>query len=571
MIIRDKMKKLLKLSKFLVSIGLKDESHQIYKIAQSLPPGASIEPDPYGSGFMTPALTEPLLRKNLDLKKIFEDHHDDSFFKSFTYIHYFRGVDGKAEQFVRDYGMGSGGNPMELSVVGAPNISPCSLMNQTESKIGDSTSFALVLEGTPTSAFYYDATSSYFGQMVSPPWLETLTNVGINPDEYNPKVTALPAGRLESFFYNQESYNKVAELSRNSDYHEVFLKNAKVKYVIITKRMDKDMVREFLEEVDPYWLGESPRKKIDVIICSGSSAITGPAAINTIMEWVVSPFVTGSNNVTKLDLETFDKIYLTSGANSSYEESFRKKRNGINLLKESITNDSIEEGSVFAGMAYAMKDKGAYGDTLRDSDIKDFMDKYLMLSFIDIGALGRMWGEYFGGADKAGPKIGFSMSDTMDNYNIVTKMTKPVFEKIINDIKININSSQKSPKSKGINLFTDLLNFLGDTGQFVYRRNLRKDPKAFEYFLEMLAVTKGIAEDIFNNENLREMMANDVGISPIADVNDLQEISVDGAKLSETIVNIYRTSVEHTNDEIEEQLEISNQAMQSRRERVGNY
>ena len=567
------MKKLLKLSKFLVSIGLKDESHQIYKIAQALPPGASIDPDPQGSGFMTPTLTEPLLRKNLDLKKIFEDHHDENFFKSFTYIHYFRGLDGSAEEFVRDYGMGSGGSPMELSVVGAPNVSPCSLMNETESKIGDSTSFAFVLEGTPTSAFYYDATSSYFGQMVSPPWLETLRNVGINPDEYNPKLTALPAGRLEAFFYNQESYNKVAESSHNSDYHEVFLKNAKVKYVIITKKMDKDMVREFFEEVDPYWLGESPRKKIEVIICSGGSAITGPAAINTIMEWLMSPFVTGSNNVTKLDLEIFDKMYLTSGASSSYEEDFRKRRNGISLLKDSITNNSIEEGSVFAAMAYAMKYKAGDGDILRDSDIKDFMDSYLMSSFTDIKDLERMWGEYFGGDDRAGPKIGFSMSSVRDNYNIVTKMTKPVFEKIINDIKININSSQEASKFKGISLFVNLLNFLGDAGQFAYRKNIRRDPRAFEYFIEMLEVANGIAKDIFNNEDLRKIMANDVGIGPITDVNDLQEINATsaGVELSETIVNIYRTSVEHTEDEVDEQLRMSEQAMQARRDRGGDY
>lgn len=564
------MNKILKLSKFLASIGLTDESQQVNKIAQALPPGASIDPDPHGSGFMVPTLSESILKKNLDLKKIFKDHYDENFFNSFTYIHYFRGTDGNAEQFVKEYGMGSGGNPMELSVVGAPNISPCSLMNKTESIIGDSRSFAFVLDGTPTSAFYYDATSSYFGQMVSPPWLETLRGVGINPDEYNPKVTALPAGRLNSFFYSQDSYNAVAEESHKSDYHEIFLKNAKVKYVLISKKMDKDTVREFLEEIDPYWLGDNVPKKIDIILCSGDSSEEGVSARSSIMKWLVSFFITDSKNLSKLDYEAFEKAYFDGDKALSHTDAVMKRNEGINILTDALSDDSIDEGSLFSGLAKSL-DTSLFGEHSKDYAINNFMNKYMTLSFHDIKDLDRMWGEYFGGANRYGLELGFSMQYKKDDYNIITKITKPVFEKIINDIKVNINSNNNSQKSRGISLFGDLLRFLGDTGQFCYRMNLKRDPRAFEYFLEMLKETNNLIKQISNDENLREKLANDDSVGLILSVNDLQEINMDGAEIAETLVSIFRTSVEHTHEDIEEQLRQSEGIMRRRRESGRNY
>jgi len=79
------MKKLIKLSKVLSSLGLRKESIQILKISQSLPYGYEIEPESTSGdgGFGAPGrLTEPLLRKNLNLKEIFarEYSKDPSFF-----------------------------------------------------------------------------------------------------------------------------------------------------------------------------------------------------------------------------------------------------------------------------------------------------------------------------------------------------------------------------------------------------------------------------------------------------------------------------------------------------------
>ncbi len=443
------MNKVLKLSKFLMSVGLKKESYEVYKIAQALPPGYKIDQEVAGEIGGTPAyLTEPLLKKNLELKDIFAKHYDPNFFNNFTYIHYFRGTDGGASDYVKDYGKNSGGNPMELSVVGAYNVSPCSLKSSTESSIGSIDSFAFVVDGTPTSAFYFDTVSSYYGQMNRPAWLETLRNFGIDPDEYNPKISNLHSGNIDTFFYNQDSYKMVAEsVNRKSDYHEIILKNAKVKQIIVDKRMNKDEVKDFFEKIDPYWIGEEVPPVIDVILCLGNSSISGRSARDEIVKWLDSVFIVNRNNKKELNSTLFEKLYIEYNKDLSSKENNKIRNDGIDLLIEAVSNDNIDKEAVFSVMASAVKYNGLSSNYEKDYDIKRFMEKYIDIDYRpytatlnNIESLSKMWTDFFGGSNRYGPKSGFMMRsfsgyDDKDQYNVVTKMTEHIYKNIINNIK----------------------------------------------------------------------------------------------------------------------------------------
>lgn len=555
------MKKLIKLSKLILSLGLKEESIKILKIAQALPEGYSIEPEPtVGGGFGTPVgLTSSLLRKNLDLKEIFskEYNKDPSFFDSFTYIHFPRGDSSSNAEFIRNYGSRSGGSPIELSVIGSPKYSACELKNSTAQHIGGTGSIAFLMEGTPTSAFYYDATSSYYGQMQSPEWIKTLEDAGINPDEYNPKIVNINEGRLGSFFFNRESYEQIAASGHPSNYHEIILKNAKVKKVLVDERIDKEELVNFFDIIDPYWIGKDDDKKIDVIYCSGSAKIEGLAARDLIINHVESFFYTTYDNKKRLDKEIFEKTFIFPPVSSDPRETFTaNKSRGLNVLIEGVQSD-VDTADIIS-VANDLIENNEFRQEKINKLMSEYINSYSTTASID--NLKEIWSNAFTSyndivdssfmPESSKPQF-LQLSSRMKepDKQPIEEFIKPLFESIKNKIISNLNSSNKIKDA--INDYISLLSFLVDSGAYFYEKN--KKNKAFNYFLVMVGAAAKITELISQNKEAKETLVNleDAGfLRTIYSIKDYEF----GTNILTMIINIFKEFNLDTKEEIEESL-----------------
>lgn len=548
------MKKLIKLSKVLSSLGLKKESIEILKIAQSLPDGYEIEPESTSGagGFGVPGhLTDSLLRKNLNLKEIFarEYNKDPSFFDSFTYIHFPRGSESSNADFVRSYGPRSGGNPTELSVVGSPVGSPCSVKNNSESYIGGSRSIAFLMDGTPTSAFYHDATSSYYAQMQNDQWIKALEDAGINPDEYNPKIINITEGRLSSFFFNKESYDAIASSGHSSDYHEIILKNAKVKKVLIDDRINKDELINFFEDIDPYWIGKSSDKIIDVIYCSGSANIEGLSARTFITSYVKSFFYT-DNNVTKLDTEIFENTFIFPPRSEDFTETIaQRESDGLEVLKDAINSD-VDPYSVISSANSLIRN-----NKYRQEKIDELMSGYTSgySNSVIIETLESIWLKAFTD-DRYKVHSNFiprtSSSEGLkypaQNYSVVEEFVSPIFKKIKDSIVDRLKSKEKI-KSALYDYIT-FIKFLSTDGLFVYEKNIKN--KAFDYFLTMINEMAEITEIIYKNKDAKEILPEIEEADILRSIYYIKD-HASGGKILTMIINIFNESPVVPDGEVE--------------------
>lgn len=550
------MKKLIELSKIIKKLGLQEESYFIYRMAMALPTGTSVEQESIGPSSGVPGgITPEFLRKNISLKEIFKNHYDPNFFKSFNYIHYFRSSDSSAEEYVKSYGPSSGGNPVEISVAGAP-IPICELKDKTQSALMGKGSFAFRLEGEPTSAFYYDATSSYFQQMHSPHWLSTLEEFGINPEEYNPKLINISEGRLDSFFFDQNSYEEAASMGHQSTYHEIFLKNSKVKEILLDESLDKEEVREFLDRVDPYWLGNSNQKIIDVSFCSGSSKITGLEARHKIIEWVESYFTEGEHG-TILDSQKFNNMFGYAGAESASESGLsysEKMRKGLQVLEDGLYNKSrLKE--IFSSLNLILPSKDG-----RQEYVNNFMSIYLdqYRNTDSIYNLEELWEKVFSsnsvykGVDsiyRPSTFEGYSgTSGKKEVYNIlpIEEITKPIFNKI----KQNILNKISSPASvgEGITIYYSILSFLADIGMYCYESNIKN--KSFDYYLTMVRETEDLTRIIMDNDIAKNSLVENYDASIITQIYDLSRYSPDTLRMIVDAYNTYPEYKEEVDDAI---------------------
>lgn len=564
------MKKLIKLSKVLSSLGLKKESIEILKIAQSLPDGYEIEPESTSGagGFGVPGhLTDSLLRKNLNLKEIFarEYNKDPSFFDSFTYIHFPRGSESSNADFVRSYGPRSGGNPTELSVVGSPVGSPCSVKNNSESYIGGSRSIAFLMDGTPTSAFYHDATSSYYAQMQNDQWIKALEDAGINPDEYNPKIINITEGRLSSFFFNKESYDAIASSGHSSDYHEIILKNAKVKKVLIDDRINKDELINFFEDIDPYWIGKSSDKIIDVIYCSGSANIEGLSARTFITSYVKSFFYT-DNNVTKLDTEIFENTFIFPPRSEDFTETIaQRESDGLEVLKDAINSD-VDPYSVISSANSLIRN-----NKYRQEKIDELMSGYTSgySNSVIIETLESIWLKAFTD-DRYKVHSNFiprtSSSEGLkypaQNYSVVEEFVSPIFKKIKDSIVDRLKSKEKI-KSALYDYIT-FIKFLSTDGLFVYEKNIKN--KAFDYFLTMINEMAEITEIIYKNKDAKEILPEIEEADILRSIYYIKD-HASGGKILTMIINIFNESPVVPAGEVEGAVSMAEEEYSDRKNR----
>jgi len=538
------MKKLLELSEIIKKLGLKEESLLIYKMAMALPAGVSIDRESIGDGIGVPGgITPQFLKKNISLKEIFKNHYDPNFFKNFNYIHYFRSSDSSASEYIKSYGPSSGGNPVEISVVGAP-ISVCELKNKTQASLMGRGSLAFSLEGEPTSAFYYDATSSYFEQMHSPHWLSTLEEFGINPEEYNPKLINITDSRLNSFFFDQKSYDEVASMGHPSDYHEIFLRNSKVKEVLLDETLDKEEVREFLKEIDPYWLGEGASKKIDVAFCVGASKLTGSEARHKIVEWMDSYFIE-RNGRKILDSEKFYNMFGATDVYSSESKisSSERLNKGLDILEDGLYNKA-ELKEVFSSLNLILPYNESRNNYL-DRFMSTYLDQYKNID--SIYNLDDLWYKVFSNNDYQSNQVDTTYMPTsfktysvisgqkeVSNLNPIEEISSPIFKRIKQNI-LNKISAPATARS-GIENYVKLLLFLADTGMFCYENNIKN--KAFDYYLTMVKETEELTKDILNNETTKLLLIDIYDSSLINQIYNLEKYSTSIVK---TILDIYRS------------------------------
>jgi len=564
------MKKLIKLSKVLSSLGLKKESIEILKIAQSLPDGYEIEPESTSGdgGFGVPGhLTDSLLRKNLNLKEIFarEYNKDPSFFDSFTYIHFPRGSESSNADFIRSYGPRSGGNPTELSVVGSPVGSPCSVKNNSESYIGGSRSIAFLMDGTPTSAFYHDATSSYYAQMQNDQWIKVLEDAGINPDEYNPKIINITEGRLSSFFFNKESYDAIASSGHSSDYHEIILKNAKVKKVLIDDRINKDELINFFEDIDPYWIGKSSDKIIDVIYCSGSANIEGLSARTFITSYVKSFFYTDNNN-TKLDTEIFENTFIFPPRSEDFTETIaQRESDGLEVLKDAINSD-VDPYSVISS-ANSLIRNNKYRQEKIDKLMSGYTSGYS--NSVIIETLESIWLKAFTD-DRYKVHSNFiprtsspeDLQYPAQNYSAVEEFVSPIFKKIKNNIINSLKSKEKIENA--LYDYITLIKFLSTDGLFVYEKNIKN--KAFDYFLTMINEMAEITEIIYTNKDAKEILPKIEEADILRSIYYIRD-HASGGKILTMIINIFNESPDVPDGEVEEVVSRAEEEYSDRKNR----
>lgn len=536
------MNKLIRLSKIISSLGFKEESIEILKLSTPLPYGDSIEYESSGEPSGTPeSLTKSLLKKNLDLKSIFSREYskDTSFFDNFTYIHFSRDNGIDSASFVRSYGKNSSGNPMEMSVVGAPNESACSIKSNAQSSIGGNRSFCYEMEGTPTSAFYYDATSSYHGQMNSPYWGDILRETGINPDEYSPKVINISRGKIDSFFYNKESYEDLARSGHKSDYHEIILKNAKVKNILVDSSIDKEEIISFFRNLDPYWIGEAKNKVYDIIFCSGSESYNGEEAKNKIISYIDSFFET-NNDEKRINLDVF-------------EDTFEKKTDeGVKVLMSAAEDPDVNLSDIITSANNLLK----YTDRNRSSHINNIISSLLKNKDIRsvIQILDIVWSNCFSD-DFGNVNIDFKTKIIKNNDNeLLAEPIKDFIEPIFSNIKNNIlnNLKSKDGTEKAVIQYIELLYFIADSGSFHYEANIKN--RSFDYFLKMLEDIAYITELIDNNEHAKNILAEELEPYSINNIYSIQKYE-NGAKILTIIINILLESPLNKKEDVEKEIQ----------------
>lgn len=252
------MSKIDDLIKFLFKNNFQKEAKILSKLAAPIPPndpefpvkemgGGSFNLGGYESG-----ITEQDLLSNLNLKRLFKKYYDPSFIGKFKFYHFFQEGSIDLYNFIEKFSKAK--NPREMSVIGTQE-DPCSIFQ----KAPFSRQYALELEGEVTSAFYFDASSSLMSSVSNESLIRKLESLGVNlRDEegnlaYFPKLTALHRGNLESFFYDEHSYEE-ASGGRPSDYHEFFIKNSKITKILVRpdynpEEVYKDFFHE--DEIDP--------------------------------------------------------------------------------------------------------------------------------------------------------------------------------------------------------------------------------------------------------------------------------------------------------------------------------
>lgn len=301
------MQKVLKLCSWLESHGHNSEANFIRKIAAPLPDGADA-PTPMierqiNLGGVKDTITADEIRGNMKLKEIFNNSYDKAFFNDFSYVHFFQGDEDTAGNFINTYYKAK--NPREMSVV-ATRGGICSAFKNPPFK----GNFVFLMDGTPTSAFYWDAMTSHSDWADSDHFKSMLKEQGVDPKEYLPKINNLSTGSMESFFYDKGSYEGL-RAQRSSDYHEVTLKDSKVIGIILTNGMDLEMLYEFYYEDGE--IDDLP----PLYYCSGDTVIAEPHAVKQILYDSLSDFSSGKGRsdgrYSGMDWEKMDRW---EGANS---------------------------------------------------------------------------------------------------------------------------------------------------------------------------------------------------------------------------------------------------------------
>ena len=258
--------KLDKLASFLKSKDLLREADRIahlIKSATPIPPGEDITPGSHRFINLEgpDAMSSKEIEENLKLKDIFIRRKDDSFISQFQFIHFFRGTPGEALDFMQN--VSAAPNSTEMSVVGFRG----NVCDAVKNPHFGSNSYIFLMEGTPVSAFYFDATSSLTkGFIDSESYQAKLRDLGVDIEDNLPKVVNISDGQLHNFFYDEHSYLEASD-GRRSDYHEFILRGARVKNLILDSKMRLDRFYETLAEEIEYD-GEIIQK---IKICEGGT------------------------------------------------------------------------------------------------------------------------------------------------------------------------------------------------------------------------------------------------------------------------------------------------------------
>lgn len=261
----------------------------------------------------------------MNLKKLFKENHDPSFIGKFKFYHFFQKGSMELYDFVKKFSESE--NPREMSVIGTQD-DPCSIFQKAPFQ----RQYALELEGEITSAFYFDASSSLMSSVSNESLIKKLEDLGINlRDEegniaYFPKLTALNRGNLESFFYDQESYDE-ASGGRVSDYHEFFIKNSKITRIWVKRDYNPEKIyKDFFYDDEIY----SEIKDL-IKCCNGMSAddLEGDVLLK------VKNFITRNynNNVT-INIKSFEEAYNTEYSKYLRTSSFSEKQQILKRLHD---------------------------------------------------------------------------------------------------------------------------------------------------------------------------------------------------------------------------------------------
>lgn len=423
------MNKINNLINFLFKNNFKKEAKLLLKLAAPIPHDDPVFPvkemggGSFNLGGYENGITKEELLSNLNLKRLFKENHDPSFIGKFRFYHFFQEGSMKLHDFVKKFSESE--NPREMSVIGTQG-DPCSIFQRAPFQ----RQYALELEGEVTSAFYFDASSSLMSSVSNESLIKKLEDLGINlRDEegniaYFPKLTALHRGNLESFFYDQESYDE-ASGGRRSDYHEFFIKNSKITKILVRQDFDPKQVYKDLFYEDT--LDQDISHLVDVC---GYISIDNfeKNVVSSMQNFVIKPwFSTG--NYYDIDFEEYYNALDRADSEEKRNEINSRLADGYRKNSENMKNETF---------LYVLSelDAGSFDEL---SVVDSFFSNFTKRS---IDAM-----------PDAINNLGFSLYEAFDKYRVtpIESSLKLIFEtffyilnKFIEEFSLNISKKLKT-------------------------------------------------------------------------------------------------------------------------------
>ena len=418
--------KINNLINFLFNNNFQKEAKLLSKIAMPIPydsefPVKEMSGGSFNLGGYESGITKEELLSNLNLKKLFKENYDPSFIGKFKFYHFFQEGSIELHDFIKRFS--ESGNPREISVIGTQE-DPCSIFQKAPFQ----RQYALELEGEVTSAFYFDASSSLMSSVSNESLIKKLEDLGINLRDqegnitYFPKLTALHRGNLESFFYDQESYNE-ASGGRRSDYHEFFIKNSKITKILVRSDFDPKKVHEDLfyeDTLDP---------DIDhlVEVCGYSSIDDFERNVVSSMQNFVTKSYYSSDNY---DID-FDEYYNALDKANSREQ--------VNEIKFRLANGYIENNEdmkdeVLLSVLTELSDE----DYLKHSVINSFLSNFESRSMGSMsGAINDLGAALYNAFSEYGRAPGDSVIRLVfdEFFNILSKFIEKFSLNILEELK----------------------------------------------------------------------------------------------------------------------------------------